>query len=265
MRAPALYLRVASTVAIAVATACAARAQVSNDEMNASNNPLSPSIAFNLQNSYTARIYGLSDADSNAFLLRGALPHKLFGMPQLLRLTLPVVTTPDLPPAGRHTGLGDLNIFDIVLFKESGFEWGIGPQLTIPTASRDEQGTGKWQAGLATMAIVPQRWGLLGGLLTWQHSFAGDDDRPTQNNMQLQPLIIYNLPQGWYLRSTAVWTFDFAHSTHVIPVGAGLGKVFKSGRTTINAFVEPQWSVSHEGDGLPKFQVFFGLNLQFPL
>lgn len=265
MRATALCLRVASTIAFACATANAARAQVSDDEMNASNNPLTPSIAFNLQNYYTVRAYGLGDAGSNAFLLRGALPHKLFGMSQLLRVTLPVVTTPDLPPVGRHTGLGDLNIFDIVLFKESGFEWGIGPQLTIPTASRDEQGTGKWQAGLAATVIVPQRWGLLGGLLTWQHSFAGDDDRPTQNNMQVQPLVIYNLPQGWYFRSTAVWTFDFARDTHVIPVGAGLGKIWKSGATTLNAFVEPQWSVSHDGNGLPQFQVFFGLNLQFPL
>jgi len=28
---------------------------------------------------------------------------------------------------------------------------------------------------------------------------------------------------------------------------------------------EPQWTVAHDGDGQPKFQVFAGLNLQFPI
>lgn len=252
-------------LALAAAATGAAPAQPSQAEMNASNNPLTPSIAFNIQNAYTARAYGMGDADSNALLLRGALPHKAFGHAQLLRVTLPVVTTPDLPPAFRHTGLGDFNAFDVLVFKGDGFEWGIGPQLTIPTASRDEQGTGKWQGGIAAMAVTPRKWGLVGGLLTWQHSFAGDDHRPTQNNAQVQPLVIYNLPQAWYFRSTAVWNFDLARGTHVIPLGAGLGKIWKSGSTTFNAFVEPQWSVSHDGDGLPKFQVFFGLNMQFPL
>ncbi|HET9205033.1 MAG TPA: hypothetical protein VFO28_02260, partial [Burkholderiaceae bacterium] len=76
-----------------VVAGTATQAQMSQEEMNASNNPLTPSIAFNLQDYYTARAYGLGNADSNALLLRGALPHKLFGMPQLLRATLPLVTT----------------------------------------------------------------------------------------------------------------------------------------------------------------------------
>ncbi len=241
-----------------------ALAQPSNDDMNAANNPLTATVGFNIQDAYTARTYGLGDADSNALLLRGAIPHKLFGMPQLLRATFPVVTAPDIAPAGHRTGLGDLNLFDLFIFKHGGVEYGFGPQLTIPTASRDEMGTGKWQAGVATMAIAPQKWGLVGGLVTWQHSFAGDGDRPTQNNLQAQPFFIYNLPQGWYLRSTATWTFDLERDTYFIPIGAGAGFVWKSGTTALNAFAEPQWTVAHDGN-VPKFQVFFGLNLQFPL
>ena len=126
-------------------------------------------------------------------------------------------------------------------------------------------GTGKWQAGVATLGITPEKWGLIGGLVTWQTSFAGDGDRPKQSNLQAQPFFIYNLPQCWYLRSTATWNFDLERGTYYVPVGAGAGKVWKSGRTTLNLFAEPQWTISHDGDGVPKFQVFFGLNLQFPL
>ena len=82
---------------------------------------------------------------------------------------------------GSTTGLGDLNLFDLFLFKEGGIEFGVGPQITLPTASKDATGTGKWQGGAAVIAIAPQQWGLVGALVTWQHSFAGDDDRATQN------------------------------------------------------------------------------------
>jgi hypothetical protein len=51
---------------------------------------------------------------------------------------------------------------------------------------------------------------------------------------------------------------------HVI--GAGAGKVWlRPGGASINAFAEPQFTVAHDGAGQPKFQVFMGLNLQFPL
>jgi hypothetical protein len=237
----------------------------SNEEMNAANNPLQPSLGANLQNIFVDRYYGLDDADSNSALLRGVLPHKLFGKPQLLRATLPIVTTPDLPPTGDRTDVGDLNLFDIVLAKRGQFELGLGPQLTLPTAGRDETGTGKWQAGLAALAVSPRHWGLIGGLVTWQHSFAGDSDRRTQNNLQAQPFVIFNLPKGWYLRSTATWTWDLHEGTCYLPIGAGAGKVWKPASATWNVFLEPQWTVAHDGEGVPKFQIYAGLNLQFPL
>jgi hypothetical protein len=237
----------------------------STDEMNASNNPLTPSIGANLQDSYVGRSYGLADEDSNALLLRGTVPHKLFGQPQILRATLPVVTTLDIPPDGRQTNVGDLNLFDLFLFRSGHVELGIGPQLTLPTAGQNETGSGKWQAGLAGVVIAPQRWGMIGGLLTWQQSFAGDDDRKDLNTLQAQPFLIYNLPQAWYLRSTATASFDLRSGDYYIPLGAGVGKIWKDGKTTYNLFAEPQWTVAHDGDGVPKFQIFFGLNMQFPL
>lgn len=256
---------IGSTLALGLLGVAGLASAQSSDEMNAANNPLTPSLAVNLQDIYTDSYYGLDAADANALLLRAALPHQLFGRRQIMRATLPLVTTPDLPPSGAHTDIGDLNIFDVFIFKRGGIELGLGPQLTLPTAGRDETGTGKWQAGLAALAMAPKKWGLIGGLVTWQASYAGDDDRRDQNNLQAQPFFIYNLPQGWYFRSSATWTWDLEQSTHYIPIGTGLGKIWKGGGATYNAFVEPQWTADHEGEGVPKLQIFFGLNLQFPL
>jgi hypothetical protein len=140
-------------------------------------------------------------------------------------------------------------------------EVGIGPQLTIPTATDRVLGTGKWQAGLAAIVIDPSPKGILGGLVTWQTSFAGQSDRPDVNTLTAQPFVIHNLPDGWYLRSVGTWNFNLRNGDYYIPVGLGAGKVWKSGTTLMNLFVEPQWTVAHEGNGFPKFQVFAGLNL----
>lgn len=236
----------------------------STAEINEANNPLTPKITVNLQDYYVADYYGLPDSDSNTFLVRGVLPHKLLGWPQLLRVTAPIVTSPDVP-LGSETGLGDINVIDVFLFKAGPVELGVGPQLTFPSATDDQLGTGKWQAGAAVLALAPQSWGLLGGLVTYQHSFAGDDDRATQSNLQAQPLIIYNLPQGFYLRTTGIWNFNLESGDYYIPVGLGAGKVWVlKGGTSLNLSVEPQYTVAHEGVA-PKWQIFIGLTLQFPL
>jgi len=262
-RAPRALARWAATFFGALFLAPLTLIAQTADEVNEANNPLTPSITANVQDLYAPRLYD-SDGSSNSLLLRGVLPHALGGIPQIVRGTLPITSAPG--DNGNTRGLGDLNLFDLALFKQGGMALGIGPQLTVPTATDPVLGTGKWQAGLAAVVVAPQAWGLMGALVTWQHSFAGPSDRATQNNLVVQPLLIYNLPQGVYLRSTANWNFDLARGNYVIPIGAGAGKVFLlSDGTTINVFAEPQWTIAHHGAGQPEFQVFMGVNMQFPL
>ena len=246
------------------APAGASIAQVSVEEVNKSNNPLTPSPGLNFQDYYTPKLYG-SDKHTNDLLLRGTLPvmpGDMIKAPQIFRLTVPVSTRPD-PNGGYTTGVGDLNLFDIFLLGKTsgGIEYGAGPLLTVPTASEDALGTGKWQAGAAVALIHPSARGVVGGLIQWQASFAGDKGRADVNTLTAQPVVIHNLAGGWYLRSSGVWTFNLKNDDYYIPIGFGAGKVWKSGTTTLNAFVEPQWTVAHDGVGLPKFTVFFGLNL----
>ncbi|QDK39580.1 hypothetical protein DOE51_00740 [Bdellovibrio sp. NC01] len=233
--------------------------------MNKSNNPLTPMAALNLHDYITSKIYG-TDEDSNSFFLRGALPHKLFNTPQIARLTVPYSTVPD-PAGGSHVnGMGDINLFDIFLMGIPDFQVGIGPYFVFPTASKDETGSGKWQIGAAATVIHPDTWGMVGALLTYQHDYAGDEDRPTQNIATLQPFLIFNLPTGFYLRSTGIMNFNLETGQYYVPIGFGLGKVwkFESG-ITMNLFAEPQWTLYHKGDGYPEYQTFVGLNFQFPL
>lgn len=252
------------TLVAGLASSAGAGGAPTSDDMNNSNSPLTPAIGANLQDYYTASYYGLPDTDSNALLFRGVVPHRLGGLPQIVRATMPFVTSPD-EPLDSTTSLGDINVFDLFLLKAGPFQLGAGPQLTVPSATDDRLGTGKWQAGAAFLGVLPQSWGLAGSLVTYQHSFAGDGDRPTQNGLQAQPLLIYNLPDAFYARSTAIWNFDLERGAYYIPFGAGAGKVWKvAGGTTINLFAEPQYTVAHDGVA-PQWQTFMGVNLQFPI
>ncbi len=218
-----------------------ASAEAAQDEVNTANNPLTPKFTINLQDYFLPALNRLGNRQANQFLLRGLVPSDAFGIPQLIRFTLPVLTSPTFP-SGSNTGLGDLAVFDLAMFPAKGVIFGAGPLLVAPTASNSNLGSGKWQAGGAAVAVVPNSWGLLAGLITYQHSFAGDKSRQIAQVLTAQPIVTYNLANGYYLRSTGVWTFDLGNHTSVVPVGFGAGKVWTFGHgNSINAFVEPQY------------------------
>lgn len=233
-------------------------------EMNKANNPLTPMLGFNLQDYVTTSFFN-NNEDANTFLARGIVPHKTGGLPQIARLTVPYASVPDRGD-DYINGLGDVNFFDIFLMEpKNGIEYGFGPYFVFPTATQVETGADKWQAGVSAVVIKPGSWGMLGGLVTYQHSFAGPSERPTQNLATVQPFLIYNLAQSYYVRSSAVMNFNWQNGDYYVPVGAGLGKVWKlQSGNILNAFIEPQWTVAHGGENQPEFQIFMGLNMQLP-
>jgi hypothetical protein len=237
-----------------------------HEDVNAANNPLTPKITINFHDYFIPSFADTpGDPHANQFLLRGLVPSDMFDLPQLLRFTLPIATSPDVP-TGYVTGLGDLTLMDIfILPKQGELTFGVGPLVVLPTATDKSLGAGKWQVGAAGIGIAPQDWGLLGGLVTYQTSFAGADSREDVNLFTFQPIVNYNLQDGWYLRSSATWNFDIHSGDAYIPVGFGVGKVFQLDKgVTLNAFIEPQYTVWNEGSA-PRWQIFAGMNFQFPI
>jgi len=242
-----------------------ALAQDMGDAAAQANNPLANFTAFNIHDYYIGERTD-SDDTANQAWLRFAKPFSIGGGSWLMRASLPINSFPVAPDGDRETGVGDLNVFAAYLIDigNPAISFGIGPQLTAPTAGKDELGSGKWSAGLANVLFDARSQKYqYGYLLTWQASFAGDDDRDKVNVAAFQPFGIYQLGGGTYLRSTGVWAFDLENDRYSIPVGLGVGQVFKKGSSVYNLFLEPQYSVSDKGSGQPKWQIFLGINLQF--
>lgn len=248
-------------------TVAAASSAAENSSSGAAqaNNPLANMTAFNMQNYYIGDVSG-SDKDANQFWLRYAQPFSLGESNWLLRASLPFNTYPSPPTGGHQTGMGDLNLFTAWLIETGNpaVSFGFGPQVTAPTASRNALGSEKWSAGLVNVLFdASSAVFQYGYLASWQHSFAGDNSRSDVNVGAFQPFLFYQLGGGTYLRSAPIWNYNFQNDSYGVPLGLGVGQVIKSDKIVYNFFVEPQGSVADSGPGQSRWQIFFGLNLQF--
>jgi hypothetical protein len=164
---------------------------------------------------------------------------------------------PNPEPGSRTFGIGDVVHGSFFTAPTTGnLIWGIGPMLSIPTASDDTLGSGKWSAGPAfRLAYRKGLWnvGVFGGQ-TW--SFAGDDDRKDVSQLIMRGAIRRQLPNDWYFVSAPIITANWKASDEkwLVPVGGGIGKVirirtypwalsFQGYYNVIKPGAAPNWSV----------------------
>ena len=135
-----------------------------------------------------------------------------------------------------NVGVGDINPTGFFVPTMKGnFTVGFGPTLSAPVSNAPIS-TGKWAAGPAVVVVYTKGPWVVGGLANNMWSFAGDDERKDVNKMLIQPFINYNLPKGWYASFSPIITADWENEDNgwTIPVGAGVGRVFKLGKQPIN-------------------------------
>jgi hypothetical protein len=251
-----------------VVSAAGARAEEAKSSgssgANSANDPTEPRLQFQYWNYYAPSLNQASGDAVNG-IGRALIPFTIGGIQQVMHVQPTIVTAPGAT-SGPRTGLGDTQIYNFTLTKQDiglpeKVTFGIGPLIALPTATSTNFGPNRLQGGVSGVVIAPQSWGLLGVLATYQHTLWGAGSEVTT----VQPILYYNLSQGFYLRSSAIMNFDTYSHTTVIPVGFGAGKVVElNGGYTLNAYVEAQPSVYRAGVGAPNFQIYTGIQIQFP-
>ena len=226
------------------------------------NNPLADVKAFNFQNYYVPELTELDDQNANTLFLRTALP---FGN-WLMRAGLPISKVPTSPDGLSTSGLGDFNaqFFYLIDTGNPAVSLGVGPQLSLPTATEDETGTDKYQAGLSAVYYnANSKFLQWGGLVSWQTDVAGSDSAPDTSTLLIQPFYFFQLGKGYYFRGAAVSNFNLETNDYHVPLGLGLGRVVKHGNTVYNFIVEPQFTILSSGPAQPELQLYFAVKLQF--
>jgi hypothetical protein len=251
-------------------------AQDQADLAKAAQNPVAAMISLPFQNNTLFGV-GPDDDVANVLNIQPVIPFTVGKWNIINRTIVPLIYLPDvtsglpeLPEGvngGSTFGLGDINTsFYFSPAKPGPVIWGIGPSLTVPSATDQNIGSKKWSAGPAAVALAqPGPW-VVGSLIRQLWSFAGDSDRRDVSQLLIQPFVNYNMADGWYLSSspiiTANWKAD-SDNTWTVPVGGGFGKIFKIGGQAINAQLQGFYNVEHPQYG-PEWTLRFQLQFLFP-
>ncbi len=149
-------------------------------------------------------------------------------------------------PFGRTTGFGDFVFFSLLAPDggDEGIIWGVGPTFIFPTASKDVLGQGKYQAGPAALiAYMGKKWNL--GLLPQQWwSFAGDDDRKSTSQMDIQYFIQYKLRNFWQIGMAPNIRINWKTDDVTFPIGFGANKLVFFGPLPVRIAFEAQYYVT---------------------
>ncbi len=269
----ALLPPVALSLCMTTSSVCAAE-KGGGDLRSAVQNPISSLISLPFKFTFD---FDAANGDAQVLNVNPVVPITVGNWNLVNRALIPVGSVdgpitglpgnPSPIPGDGASGLGDINyslFFSPV--KVGKLIWGAGPSLTLPTASDDQLGAGKWSGGLTAIGLMQPKWGSLGLLARQLWSFAGDDDRADVSQMLLEPFLNYNLKKGWFLITdivmTANWEAD-SGQRWTVPLGAGAGRVFKVGKQPINSRVEAYYNVERP-DGAPRWQFQFTWQFLFP-
>lgn len=231
-------------------------------------NPVADLISVPFQNNTNFNL-GPNNRTQNILNIQPVIPFNLTENWNLITRTIaPVIYQPDITSnSGGEFGLGDINL---TLFlspsKPRKLIWGLGPIISLPTATDKTLGTDKWAAGPSVVLLtMPGNW-VLGFLANNIWSFAGNSNRKDVNQFLLQYFINYNFEGGWYLASapinTANWKADDGN-TWTIPIGGGGGKVFRLGKQPLNIQTQAFYNVEKPDFG-PEWSLRVQLQFLFP-
>lgn len=229
-------------------------------------NPIANLISLPFQNNTTFGLGPNQDRVLNVLNIQPVVPFALSKDLNLVtRTILPVVSQPAFAGQQR-TGLGDINpSFFFVPKPRGAWTLGFGPTLLLPTATDQSLGSGQWGAGPAGVAVYTKGAWVAGALVNQIWSFAGDRDRSAVSAFLVQPFVNYNLPGGWYLVSAPIITANWQSTSGqwILPVGGGVGRLFRVGRQPLNASIQAYGNVI-KPDGFGGVTVRAQIQFLFP-
>jgi len=235
------WLQLVALLVVAGRVVDAGAAETSEDLARLSQNPIANLISLPLQNNTNFD----SPGTTNVLNIQPVVPISLGEDWNLItRTILPVVSLPANLFRGRVNGLGDMQMSGFLSPDEAkgGLVWGVGAIVQFPTNTSDALGNDRYGIGPSAVVLYtkPGSPWVLGVLVNNVFSVGGSSNPADQaySNFLVQPFINFNFSHGFYLTSAPIITAAWKNGSGrrwVVPVGAGLGKVFHIGKLPVNA------------------------------
>jgi len=117
----------------------------------------------------------------------------------------------------------------------------------------------------AVLLTTPGHW-VIGVLANNQWSVGGNPLRPAVNQLLVQPFVNYNMAEGWFLTTSPIITANWLAAPGekwTVPIGGGVGRVFRLGEQPISAYISAYWNAAHP-TGAADWQLRTEVSLLFP-
>jgi len=234
----------------------------------ATQNPVAALISVPFQNQFN---FGVGPGDHLQYVLniQPVIPMGIGpNWNWIHRTIVPLMYQPSVGGGlGNEFGLGDIQYQGFLTPAAAGpVIWGLGPVVQLPSATDRSLGQGKYALGAAAVLLHSGGPWVVGVLVNNVWSVGGQSDRPTVNQMLVQPFINYNFEGGWYATSSPIITANWQASSGeqwTVPIGAGVGRVFPIGRQPVNLQLSSYYNVEHPTGG-PDWQLRLQFQLLFP-
>ncbi len=221
-------------------------------------NPLAKYWSLVFQENYSINQGNAVDGNvtSNTFFFQPALPIP-FGKNKVFtaRPVFPIVTQPDFSADNsggkKITGFGDIQMAAIIgPGNAKGWVWGLGATFVFPTATGNNLGQGKYQAGPTVMLFhLGEKWNK-GFFMQHWWSYAGDASRNDVLITDFQYVIRKNF-KGWSLGMGPTIRIDWSkewENAVTFPIGLGYTRTLRVGNTPVKLRIEPQYSIIRPDD-----------------
>ena len=232
-------------------------------------NPVAALISVPLQFNYDQDIGPVNDGDRWLLNVQPVIPFSLNDEWNVIsRTILPLVDQSDIfPGAGSQTGTGD--VVQSIFFSPkaptaSGWIWGAGPVLLLPTGSNDLLTTDKWGAG-PTAVVLKQSNGWTRGVLAnhlW--SFAGEDSRADVSATFVQPFLTYTTATRWTFGLNTESSYDWEAEQWSVPVNVSASNLLRIGSQLVSIGGGLRYWVDSPDSGAEGLGLRITVTLLFP-
>jgi hypothetical protein len=230
-------------------------------------NPVASLISVPFQNNLDVGI-GDNNGARNTLNIQPVIPIKLSARMNLItRVILPVVAQFNITGEGTsQSGLGDalLSGFFSPTPGKSGWIWGAGPAILIPTATNDYLASKKLGVGPTALALKQTNGWTFGALANQVWSVVGNEDRSDVNQLFLQPFLNYNWKSGAGLGVNAEITENWEANTTNAYINPTISGVTKLGKQVVSLVIGPRLHVAAPDGARANFGVRAVITLVFP-
>ena len=245
--------------------------EVEQDAAKEAQNPLGNviSLPFQNNNDFGVGAYGKTNHVVNIQPIIPFLIGKK-GWLMMNRLIVPLpksVADNSSENAQNIGGLGDISYTAWFAPPPKGsFTWGFGLTTILPTASKPELGDEKLSLGPSIVLVYATPKFVGAAVISDWKSVAGNEARADVHVFYFQYILTYFLPKKWYATSAPInlanWQAPNGQQW-IIPLGAGIGKMFKIGNLPLDLNTHAYYNVVRP-DGSAEWQFRVQLKFIFP-